>query len=380
MKQKQKILFLITKSNFGGAQRYVFDLATNLPTEKFDIVVALGGDGELVTKLEDADIRVVHIPGLQRDISLTKELRSFWSIAKLLYTEKPDILHVNSSKAGGIGAFWGRILRTKRVIYTAHGWAFNENRGVFGRFIVGFFHWLTILFSHTTITVSDTLRAQMKWPFTKQKMITVYNGSTTPSYLLQKEARAYFIEHEPRLRDHTDKLWTGTIGELHYVKGHDVAIAAMATLKAFGLQCCHLIIGAGEEHESLQQQIDTADLSDTVFLLGYHSNADRLLKAFDIYIQPSRSEALGYTVIEAVHAHLPIVASEVGGIPEILSSHAGLLVPPNDPDALMLALQTLSEDSKKRATLVAATKEHPDVFSLHTMLDATIALYEPPRT
>ena len=150
---KKKVLFLITKSNFGGAQRYVFDLATHLDRDRYAVAVALGGNGSLIEKLTEAAIRVIRIPGLQRNISFKKELLSFWQIHKLLKAERPDVLHVNSSKAGGIGAFIGRLHRVPCIVYTAHGWAFNEDRSLVSRLLVGFLHWLTILFAHHTITV-----------------------------------------------------------------------------------------------------------------------------------------------------------------------------------------------------------------------------------
>mgnify|MGYP005675724777 FL=1 len=75
--EKKKVLFLITKSNWGGAQRYVYDLATALPKDRFDVSVALGGDGQLIDNLESKNIKTIKIAGLQRDISIQKELKSF---------------------------------------------------------------------------------------------------------------------------------------------------------------------------------------------------------------------------------------------------------------------------------------------------------------
>lgn len=373
---KKKILFLITKSNFGGAQRYVLDVASNLPKDQFAVSVALGGDGVLIEKLEAAGIRVIRIPSLERDISLKKELLSFWSIAKIIRTEKPDILHVNSSKAGGIGAFWGRLFRVPRVLYTAHGWAFNEDRGALSRFIVGFFHWLTILFAHTTITVSDTLASQMHWLGTKRKMVTVYNGRTQPVYLTREAARTYFRAHEPRLDAHMGELWTGTIAELHPIKGHEVMLEAMAKLVAKGNQLRHLIIGDGELHKQLENKIEELELTEYVFLLGHHDEASQYLKAFDIYVQPSFSEALAYTIIEAAQAGLPIVASRVGGIPEILTNEKnGVLVAPQDPKSLAGSISDLIQDTEKRTNLAEAAEIRGTDFSLDRMLDATIALY-----
>ena len=125
---RKKVLFLITKSNWGGAQRYVYDLVTTLDKSQFDVVVALGGNGILVEMLNHAGIRTIIIQSLARNISIKNELsfaRELWNILRI---EKPDVFHVNSSKAGGVGTFLGRLSRVPRIIFTAHGWAFNEDR------------------------------------------------------------------------------------------------------------------------------------------------------------------------------------------------------------------------------------------------------------
>lgn len=101
---KKRILYVITKSNWGGAQRYVYDLATGLPKDHFAISVACGGQGLLKDKLEIAGIKIIPIPYFQRDINITKEFYSFVELIKIFRTEKPDIIHLNSSKAGVIGA------------------------------------------------------------------------------------------------------------------------------------------------------------------------------------------------------------------------------------------------------------------------------------
>src|SRR3989344_3118896 len=99
--QKKKILYVITKSVWGGAQRYVYDLATRLPREKFEVVVACGGDGFLIEKVRKAGIRVIQLPELARDVHIGRELKSLWSLARVFAREQPDIIHLSSSKTGG---------------------------------------------------------------------------------------------------------------------------------------------------------------------------------------------------------------------------------------------------------------------------------------
>ncbi len=374
--QKKKILYLITKSNWGGAQRYVYDIATNLPRDRFDVVVALGGDGELATKLAKAGIRVSTIPGLQRDISFSKELKSFGEIWQIIKTERPDVLHVNSSKAGGLGAFAGRLLRVPKIIYSAHGWAFNEDRGAISQFIVGFFHWLTIMLAHVTIAVSNAIKHQMKWPLAQRKLVVVQNGRPQTDFLDRVTARAVCVATCPALTAFATDTWTGTIAELHPIKRHDVAIDTIQQLVATGKNIRHIIIGAGELEAELQARITKAGLTEHVFLLGSIHEAATLLRAFDIFVLPSRSEALAYTVIEAAQAGLPIVASRVGGIPEIITNGwDGLLIESGSVPDLQNAIETLLDNPELQKKLAAAAAVRGRHFSLERMILETTAVY-----
>ena len=126
MFQTTRILYLITQSEFGGAQRYIFDLATNLPAEKYQIAVAAGSNEELFSRLREYNIKTYRLKNLIREINPLKDLTAYFEIKKLLKEIKPDILHLNSSKAGVIGAMAGRHIGIKKIIYTVHGFVFNE--------------------------------------------------------------------------------------------------------------------------------------------------------------------------------------------------------------------------------------------------------------
>lgn len=374
--KKKKLLFIITKSNWGGAQRYVFDLATRLPKDHFDIVVALGGDGVLITKLHEHNIKTISIPSLQRDISVTKELLAFREIARIIQTEQPDILHVNSSKAGGIGAFLGRLYRVPRILYTAHGWAFNEDRSWFYRCMVGFFHWVTIICSHTTICVSSALRAQMHWPWTTNKMVVIYNGRTTTTHLDREAARSVLLQKMPELTQYQHNLWGVSLGELHKVKRHDRVINATAELIERHPSYRHIIIGDGEEYAALQALVEKQNLTDHIFFAGHIDEAATILTAFDLFTLTSRSEAFGYAVLEAAQAGLPIVATNVGGVAEIITHEKeGLLVDPENQQALTCAIERLVQNTTERTALAQAAHIKGATFSLERMVAETMRVY-----
>lgn len=373
---KKKVLFLITKSNFGGAQRYVYDLAVGLPPEDFEAIVALGGDGPLAARLKADGIRVISIPSLQRDVSLVKELQAFRDIAAIVKDEKPDVFHINSSKAGALGALIGRIYGVSNIVFTAHGWAFNEDRPAWQRFILKYIHWLTVLLSHHTIAVSHEVKRQLDWPLVQNKMTVIYNGREITGLYSRDEARAQLIKVEPRLEKYSNDLWSMTIAELHPIKRHGAVIKAMKEMKRLSPHHRHLIIGDGEEEAKLRHLITKWELEEQVFLLGRIEEAARYLKAADIFILASRSEAMPYAVIEACLAGRPIIATAVGGIKEIIENESsGLLVPPLDDAGLVKAIVRLSTDPALASRLANGAKDRADHFRFEDTLRHTVALY-----
>lgn len=376
----KKLLYVITKSNWGGAQRYVYDLATNLPHDRYEVAVACGGEGALVHKLRAAHIRTIILPGLGRDISITKDLRTFLQLLHLFRAERPNIIHLNSSKIGGIGALAGRIVRIPHIIFTAHGWAFNEDRPQWQKKVATFFSWLTMVLAHATITVSQGTLDQVRYfPFIRKKMVIIHNGITPTTLLSRPAARTVILPEKSRISIPDRALWIGTIAELHKTKGLTYVIQAIELLKKTcpDIALVFVVIGEGEERATLERLIATLGLIDRVFLVGHKQDASSLLSGFDIFTLSSISEALAYVVLEAGQAGLPVVATRVGGVPEIIESGvSGILVPPRSPEAIAEALGKLITDHEKAALYGAAlNKNVTEHFSLERMVAQTESLY-----
>lgn len=357
-----RILYGITKSNFGGAQRYVFDMAVGAKNAGHEVTVLCGGNGPLVEKLQKENIRVISLPDLGRDVSIIKDFKSFLFVIQTLKKENPDVFHTNSSKMGALGNFAGRITGIKKIIFTGHGWAFNENRNWLEKLIINEGVWYTILLSHKTICVSEKTKEDVSWmPFIKNKLHIIYNGL-----------------NKFDLVERTDETFTvGTIAELHKIKGLDILLTAWSKfIKNYNAKL--IIIGGGEERENLQNMANNLGISDSVIFKGFVDNARSLLSTFDIFVLPSRSEAMPYAPLEAGLAGLPVIATSVGGIPEIIENNvSGILVEKENPEALLSALIKLFEnqDLGKKLGENLKTKVETE-FSLDKMLRDTLELYQ----
>jgi glycosyltransferase involved in cell wall biosynthesis len=304
----KKILFVITKSNWGGAQRYVYDLATALPKDAFAVSVAFGQPGQLAEKLRDAGVRTHPISALQRDLSFSADIQSFFELRQLFHTERPDIVHLNSSKAAGLGALAARCAGVPRIIFTAHGWPFGEKRNILWRLFAYLASWGTALLSHTVIVVSESdLRAGTRMPFCAAKMHMIHNGIALPIQFESGEMiRAAFPP---------GAHITGTVGELNKNK-NQVALIEQAKNNP---EMFVAIVGEGEERTRLEAKIKEYGLGERVKLFGFFYTTD-VVKGFDVFALPSLKEGLPYVLLEAKAAGLPLVASRIGGVGEILDA------------------------------------------------------------
>lgn len=376
--QKTRILYLITKSNFGGAQKYVYELATSLDKELFEVSVALGGEGVLKDKLEEAGIKIIPIPGLTRDISFFKEFSILGFLIKLFKKEKPDVVHVNSAKAGGIGSLAARLTGVPKIIFTAHGWEFNSDRSAIEKIFFKFLSWITVLITHKTIAVSESIKKPLiGLPFIYNKFKVIWNGVKPIEFLEKEEAKNFLASKNNKLD--TTKKWIGATSELHPVKGIDVLINSAKEVlnKEENKDVQFLVMGDGQLKEKLQKQINESGLSDNFILMGYVDNASQYLKALNIFVLSSHSEALSLAILEAGLSSTPVVATRVGGIPEvIIDNELGRLVEPaNSTDLANAINEMLSNEDKAKNMAIALNKRVSTDFSYDNMLDKTVGLY-----
>ena len=389
--RRKKLLFLITKSNWGGAQRYVYDLATNLSQEQFDMVVVLGGEGPLKQKLEEKRVRTIVIHSFQRDINIVKELNATGELFQILRKEKPDIVHLNSSKAGGLGALVARLCGIPCILFTAHGWPFKEKRSFVMRSMIHIATWLTVVLSHKTIVVSkkDEELGKSMW-FVRGKIKHIPIALNETKFLSKEKAEEFlfwpevdsYIIHSIRLV---------TIAELTKNKGLQYGIDMIQELQNRNPdKYTYNVFGDGEERTDLTKRSEKVLNSKgqpivrflNIFEYKYpnlqkpkfadfSTSASRYLKAFDIFILPSVKEGTPYVLLEAAAAGLPIVATNVVEQEAKDTPHI-YFVPPGNGQALADKVEALTKQMPPKTTNVIVGTT---VMSFEKMLERTYSLY-----
>ena len=378
-----KILYCITKSNFGGAQRYVFDLARHA-SSTHEVAVALGGTGaqgaepgSLKTRLDACTIRTIVVPHFMRDMSPLDDIRSCIELFHIVRTERPDVLHVTSSKAGGIGTLIGRLCGVRTIIFTSHGLTFDEEwRPLWQRALIYCFTWLTILLSTRTIQISnDTYARARAMPLTRHKVTLIHNGIETPDLFSRDEARRTLLPHLPDFVFNAP--WCGSIAELHPNKNLSVLIDALSILHRPGEHAMHLVlVGEGEERERLEERARAKGVADRVHVTGYVREAARYLRAFDLFVLPSLKEGLPYVLMEAGAASLPCIVSNIAGNTEIVTDGKTGMVVDSSPEAFAHAIELLTSNPElARSYGNALGVDRAKRFSTTRMVQDTFALY-----
>ncbi len=366
-KTPQKVLLVITKSNWGGAQKYVHDIATSLQKQHISVAVALGGNGELAIKLRDNGVRVIELRRLKNNMNPFTSLLSFFELIALYRKEEPTVVHVNSSKVGLFGTIAARLVRIPTIVFTAHGWTFNEERSAWQKALLRGLAYITVIFSHTTICVSKKTLADLYAPlFITKKCLVIHNGITPIAF----KAPTAFYEEKHCMR--REKITLISIGELHPSKGFDVALSYLKDLQDLSWEW--FILGEGHARATLEGLIKKYNLSSRVHLMGHTRDASRYLSAFDVFFLPSRTEALAYVALEALQTNLPIIASNVGGIPEVLATDPGTkLVDINDETTRELLREVFTSPVKKIDNSLRNNLR--EEFSLENMMHKTIQVY-----
>lgn len=349
---KPRVLHICSDTNIGGAGKYVLTLVTQPRiAREYEVAVACP-EGALAAAVRRAGVQLFLYPGADRSFSW-QALRALFG---LMRTWRPQIAHTHGSLAGRVAA----ALAGARAIYTKHGLAAAEEASIQVRGAGGLMKAAAVrLFADRIVAVSEAVRAALEAQGADPARIRVIPGGV--------DLRAYEGLPAPAAGV------VGALGRLEREKGFDLLLQAMAQLQG---EARLLLGGDGSQREALASQAERAGLP--VEMTGFVADVPAFLGRTGLFVLPSRSEGLGLVLVEAMAAGRPVVATRVGGVPEVvLHGETGLLVEPGDVDGLAGAIRRLLEEPELAGRLGAAGRERArQLFSAERMADQTAALYE----
>lgn len=361
---RPRLLYLVTVSEWGGAQAHVLALARGLRS-RYDVTVGCAPGGPLVPRLRAEGIRTVEIPGLVRPPRPLVDLATLVRLARWMRRERFTIVHCHSTKAGLLGRLAARIAGVPGILFTAHGWPY-----------IGW--WRPIL--QSAYTVSERWAARISTALIcvsehdRQKALRMRVAVPERVVVIHNGIAPALWGQDPRPVAPPGPCVVVSVGRLTEQKD---PVTLLRAWKQVPGPHRLLLAGGGPLRPLLEAMIRQEDLTGRVGLLGERDDVPRVLAGADLFALSSRWEGLPFAVIEAMMSGLAVVATGVGGVPElIVDGETGFLVPPQDPDALAGALARLLSDPVLRRRLGDAGRRRAlERFTEARMLEQTARLY-----
>ena len=359
-----KIAFCITRMDeYGGAQVHLRDLCLWLKGQGHEPVVISGLQGRVSDFLQLQGVDCIEISDLQRAIHPQKDFRAFIQIRDALKRIQPDIVACHSSKAGLVGRLAAKACGLP-VTFTAHGWAFTVGVSPFARMIYWALEKIASYFTDQIITVSQYDRnLGIRYHIAHPRYITaIHNGMPlTP-----------FVARDIKSNQPLNLLMVARVGAQ---KDHQRLLRVL--WGCLDIDWTLNLVGGGDDME-LRRMVDRMGFSDRVNFMGEREDVPDLMVAADVFLLISNWEGLPLSILEAMRAGLPVIASNVGGVSEAVSHQkTGWVVPAGQDEPLLNALQILLPDRLRLLEMGRCGRDRfEEKFTFQVMAQQTLAVYE----
>lgn len=358
----KRLLYLITRAETGGAQIHVLELLKGLQ-KCFDLHLGVGGEGFLTSEARKLGVSVHLLPSLIQPLHPKKDLAAVHQVIALLKKVQPSLVHLHSSKAGLVGRLAARAACVPAV-FTAHGFAFTDGVSWRRKLVALPSEWLAARLGGHIIAVSryDYDLAQHYRVAAPSQMTLVYNGIPDVPYRGMPEQG--------------EMVRVVMVARFAPPKDHALLLKALEELKNLDWEL--ELIGDGPLQPLVQAEAVRLGLENRVRFAGACTDVAKRLAKAQVFVLISNYEGLPLSILEAMRAGLPVIASKVGGVAEaVVDGETGFLAPRGDAQALRIRLAQLIGDSQLRMQMgLAGRTRYETYFTLEQMLEKTLAVYE----
>lgn len=383
MPRPTSICFIITRLIAGGAQKILFDLISNLDRQQFDIHLIAGTEtgkeGSLWEAFNDllSKEKIFKCHFLKRSVSPANDMRAYFYIKKIIRSINPQIVHTHTSKAGVIGRLAAQHLHIPTLIHSTHGLIYSVDAnipGISGSLPLTFFKAVEKYLgrkTHHLITLSeqetgDAIKLQLAPP---ANILSIPNGIPLKHFSdIQRDITSWKVPH----------IRLGIAGRLNSEKGHDLLLKCFKKVLEKRPNVTLKIAGSGPLQNELEATAQQLNIQDQVVFCGYQNDIASFLAGIDIFVLSSHYEGFGLVLVEAMAAGLPIVATDVGGVREVIQDGKnGIIIPPGREDEMTMGIEYFLQNPELAYQFGQAGREHAmKNFSILNMVKKHIQLYQ----
>lgn len=374
--RKIRVLQIITRLIVGGAQGIALSIASGLDKDKFEVTFLTGPQDFNIEMVKKWNINAIIIPDLIRKINPVKDLMALIRLYFFIKKNKFDIVHTHTSKAGVLGRIAAKLAHVPIIFHTPHGSIFHPiYYGSITIFLLSRIENFVASFTDKIIVISENEKGDLieHKIAAADKYITI-PGAVKPDDFLKAYDSALKRE-ELRIPDNV--ILIGNVARLVPEKGHLFCLEAFKMVADRFPTVKLLIVGDGILKSDIEAKINELDLNDKVIMIGRRDDIAEIFASLDISLHTSMWEGTPIAIIEAMLMGKAIIATKVGGIPELIEDGiTGMLISPYDKKALANAIITLINDKALARKFGEATRQcAKEKFTLKTMIKKTTGLY-----
>jgi len=357
--RKIKIVRVIARLNIGGPAIHVLNLTAKLDSNLFETILITGcigpNEGDMTYLAEALGVRPILVSELQREISPLDDVRAVITLWRIFRRERPDIVHTHTAKAGTIGRIAALLARVPIIVHTFHGHVFHSYFPLRKTRFFVLIERLLALFSTYIVAISPRQKEEIgAYLKSKERIVVIPLGFDLSRFVTANNKD----QARERLNLPKDKKIVGIVGRLAPVKNHKLFIWLAEESRKEDEDILFVIVGDGEERPRLERMVRERRLSDRVTFLGWQKDIEIVYKAIDLLVLTSVNEGTPVAVIEAMASGCPVLASCVGGVPDLIEHNKnGLLANPSDRRDFLEKMTYLLGDCQTRKDLARKGQE-----------------------
>ncbi|MBW1896468.1 MAG: glycosyltransferase family 4 protein, partial [Deltaproteobacteria bacterium] len=375
---KIRICRVIARLNIGGPAIHVLNLSSGLDRDTFETMLLTGVVGpnerEMGYLAKGLGVKPVVIPGMGRDISPFRDVKSLLSLWHIMRQYKPHVVHTHTAKAGTLGRVAAALAGVPVIVHTFHGHVFHNYFPPLKSRCFRAIERVLSLLTTRIIAVSPQQREEIGGLIGAQrKMEDIRLGFDLSKFLAPREKKMA----RKNLGLPGDKWIVGAVGRLAPVKNLVLFIDIAERLSKERSDILFVVVGDGEDRQKLERLVRDKGLVDRVLFLGWQTDIERVYKAIDLLVLTSKNEGTPVAVIEAMASGCPVVAAPVGGVADLVKHDVtGLLAGPEDVDDFVNRVEQVLDKPERRQRLVAKARDFAtSYYGLDRLLDDMSRLY-----